>query len=73
MWVIQSRKMRWAEYGQCTGEKKNTYRGLVVKSEGTRPLGKPKHRWDDDIKMDLKERAWPGLMWLRIRACGELL
>ena len=48
----------------------------MAKSEGTRPLGRSKHRWENNIKMDLKERfgrAWPGLIWLRIRTCGEVL
>jgi len=59
----------WAMYWG----KENTYRGLVVKSEGIRPHGRSKHRWDDNIKMGLKGRAWPELIWLRIRACVEFL
>ena len=46
------------------------------KSEGKRPLGRPKHRWEDDIKVDLQEvwcGAWTGLIWLRIGTGGGLL
>jgi hypothetical protein len=52
------------------------YRILVGKPEGRRPLGKPRHRWEDNIKMDLQEvgwGAWTGLIWLRIGTGGGLL
>jgi hypothetical protein len=56
------------------GEKRNVYRLLVGKPEGKRPLGRPRHRWMDNIKMDLLERLlWTGLVWLRIGTGGELL
>jgi len=48
----------------------------VGKSEGKRPLGKPRRRWEDNIKMDLQEMgcgAWPALIWLRIWTGGEHL
>jgi hypothetical protein len=54
------------------GEKRNMYRLLVGKSEGRRPLGRPRCRWIDNIKMDLLE-LWTGLVWLRIGTAGELL
>ena len=52
----------------CTGDRRGIYRVLVRKSEGKRPLGRPRHGWKDDIKMDLQEvgREWTGLNWLRI-------
>jgi hypothetical protein len=40
------------------GENINTYRVLVGKPEGKRPLGKPRHMWDSNVKMDLRERGW---------------
>jgi hypothetical protein len=59
------------------GEKRNEYRLLVGKPEGKRPLGRPRHRWIDNIKMDLLEIGvnvvWTGLVWLRIGTGGELL
>jgi hypothetical protein len=46
------------------GEKRNAYRILVLKPEGNRPLGKPRRRWVDNIKMDLREIEWDGLDWI---------
>jgi hypothetical protein len=48
---------------------------LVGKPEGRRPLGRPRHRWEDNIKMDLREMdlgMWTGFIWLRIGTGGEL-
>jgi hypothetical protein len=52
------------------GEKRNAYRVFVGKPEGKRPLGRPRRRWVDNIKMDLREigwdgRAWIGVIWLK--------
>jgi hypothetical protein len=47
-----------------TGEKKNACRVLVGNPEGKRPLGRPKRRWVDNIKMDLKEILWGGMDWI---------
>jgi hypothetical protein len=56
------------------GDKRNVYRLLVGKQEGKRPLGRPRHRWINNIKMDLLEVGlWTGLVWLRICTGGELL
>jgi hypothetical protein len=58
------------------GETRNAYRILVGKSEGKSPLGRPRHRWMDNIKMDLGEIGWNGRTgsnWLRIRTSGGLL
>jgi hypothetical protein len=46
---------------------------LVGKPEGKRPLGRPRRRWVDIIKMDLKEMGWIGLIWLRIGTSGKAL
>jgi hypothetical protein len=48
----------------CTGEKTIAYRILVGKQEGKRPLGRPGYRWDDNIKMDLREIRWGGIAGL---------
>jgi hypothetical protein len=60
------------------GEARNAYRILVGKPEGKRPLGRPRRRWVDNIKMDLRERGWDcivwtGSIWLRIGTSGGLL
>jgi hypothetical protein len=57
-------------------ESRGAYRDLVWKPEGRRPLGRPRHRWEDNIKMDLKGcriGAWTGLILLRIGTGGGLL
>jgi hypothetical protein len=74
--VIKSRRMRWAGHVAGMGEGKGAYRILVGRPEGRRLLGKPRRRWDDNIKMDLEEvgwGAWTGLIWLRIGTGGGLL
>jgi len=52
VWVIKSR-MRWVGHVVCVGERRGMYRVLVGKREGTRPPGRPRCRWEDNIKMDL--------------------
>ena len=51
--VTKSRRMRWAENVAPTGKGRGVYRFLVGKTEGKRPLGRPRRRWDDNIKMDI--------------------
>jgi hypothetical protein len=58
------------------GEGRNVYRVLVGKPERKRPLGRPRRRWEDGIKMDLTEIGWgmwSGFNWLRIGIFGVLL
>jgi hypothetical protein len=50
--------MRWAGHVTLTEEKKNAYRILLGKLEGKRPVGRPRCRWVDNIKMDLREMGW---------------
>jgi hypothetical protein len=74
--VIKSRRMRWAGYVARMGEGRGAYRILVGRPEGRRPLGRPRRRWEDNIKMDIQEvgwGAWTGLIWLRIGTGGGLL
>jgi hypothetical protein len=56
--IIRSRRMRWAGHVARMGEKRNAYILLVVKPEGKRPLGRPRRRWVDNIRMDLGEVGW---------------
>jgi hypothetical protein len=53
--VIKSRRMRWAGHVARMGEDRGVHRVLVGKLEGNRPLGRPRRRWEDNIKMDLQE------------------
>jgi hypothetical protein len=62
--TIKSRRMRWAGHVARMGEKRNAHRILVGKPEGRRPLGRPRRRWVDNIKMDLREIGWDGVDWV---------
>jgi hypothetical protein len=53
--IIKSRRMRWAGHVVRMGEKRNAYRLLVGKPDGKRPLGRPRRRWVDNIRVDLRE------------------
>jgi hypothetical protein len=55
---IKSRRMRWTEHVARMGEESKVYRVLMGKPEGKRPLGRPRRRWEDGIRMDLKEIGW---------------
>ena len=55
VWLIKSRRMRWVGHVACVVERRGLYRVLVRKPEGKRPHGRPRHRWEDNIKMDLQE------------------
>jgi hypothetical protein len=74
--VIKSRRMKWAGHVARMGEGRGVYRVLVGRPEGKRPLGGPKRRWEDNIKMDLREigiDGRTGFGWLRIGSSGGLL
>ena len=55
MRVVKSRRMRWAGHVARMGEDRSVHRVLVEKPEGKRPLGRPRRRWEDNIRMDLQE------------------
>jgi hypothetical protein len=55
---MKSRRMRWEGNVARMGEKRNAYRLLLGKPEGTGPLGRPRRRWVDNIRMDLVEVGW---------------
>jgi hypothetical protein len=62
--IIKSIRMRWAGHVARMGEKRNAYRILVGKPDGKRPLGRPRHRWLDNIKMYLREIGWDEVDWM---------
>ena len=62
--VIKSRRMRWAGHVARMDDKREAYRILVGKPEGKRPLGRPRYRWVDNIKMDLKEVGCGYMDWI---------
>ena len=74
--VIKSRRMKWGGHIVRIGERRGIYKVLLGKPEGKRPLRRPKHRWEDSIKMDLQEvgcGVWTGLIWLRTWTGGGRL
>jgi hypothetical protein len=48
------------------GDRRGAYRALVGKPDGRRPLGRPRRRWEDNIKMDLREVGWGGMDWISL-------
>jgi hypothetical protein len=62
--MIKSRRMRWAGHVAQMGETRNAYRILVGKPEGKRPLGRPRRRWMDNIKIDLRHIEWDVVDWI---------
>jgi hypothetical protein len=64
--VIKSRRMRWAGHVARMGEGRGVYRVLVGRPECKRPLGRPRRRWEDNIKMDLREIGIDGANWIRM-------
>jgi len=64
--VITSRRIRWAGHVARIGEKRGVNRVLVGKPEGKRPLGRPRRRWEDNIKMDLQEVGCGCMDWIEL-------
>jgi hypothetical protein len=64
--VVTSRRIRCAEHVARIGEKRDVYRILVGKHEGKRQLGRPRHRWEDNNKMDLQEVGFRGMDWIEM-------
>jgi hypothetical protein len=64
--VIKSRRMRWAGHVARKGEGRDVYGVLVGKSEGKKPLGRPKRRCEDNIKIDLRKIGIDGASWNRL-------
>jgi hypothetical protein len=64
--VIKSRRMRWAGHVARMGERRGVYRGFMRKPERKRPLGRPSHIWEDNIKMNLQELGCGGTDWIEL-------
>ena len=64
--VVKSRRMRWAEHVVRIGERRGVHRVLVGKPEGKRLLGRPRRRWEDNIKMDLQEAGGGRGDWMEL-------
>jgi hypothetical protein len=74
--VVKSRRMRWADHVARMGEGRSVHRVLVGEPEGRRPLGRPRRRWEDNIRMDLQEvggSCGAGWSWLSIGTYGGRL
>ncbi|KAJ4441071.1 hypothetical protein ANN_10921 [Periplaneta americana] len=63
---IKSRRLRWAGHVARMGESRNAYRVLVGRPEGKRPFGRPRRRWEDNIKMDLREVGYDDRDWINL-------
>jgi hypothetical protein len=64
--VIKSKRMKWVGHVACMGEGRGVYSVLVGMSEGKRLLGRPRHRWEDNIKLDLREIGIDGANWIQL-------
>jgi hypothetical protein len=64
--VIKLRRMKWAGHMSRVGEGRGVYRVLVWRHEGKRPLGRPRHRWEDNIRLDLREIGINGANWIQL-------
>jgi hypothetical protein len=74
--VTKSRRIRWAGHVARMGERRGVYRVLVGRPEGKRPLGRPRRRWEESIKLELREIGMDGANWIRMvkdRSSGGLL
>jgi hypothetical protein len=74
--MIKSRRMRWAGHVTRMGEGRGFHRVLVGRPESKIPLGRPRRRWEDNIKMDLREyrpMERTGFVWFRVESGGGLL
>jgi hypothetical protein len=72
----KSRRTRWAGHVSRRGERRVLYMVWMRKPEGKDPLGRPRQRWEDNIKVDLQEvgwGAWTELIWLRVEIGDGLL
>jgi hypothetical protein len=63
---IKSRRMRWVGHVVRMREERKVYRVLVGKPEGKRPLGRPKRRWEEWIRMDVREIDWGAVEWIHL-------
>jgi hypothetical protein len=71
--MIKSRWVRWVEHATCMREKRNAYRVLVGKQERKRPLERRRCRWEDNIKINLRETGWGGMDWIHLSQNRDVL
>jgi hypothetical protein len=64
--MVKLRKMRWAGHVARRGKGRGVYRVLIGRPEGKTSLGRPRHRWEDNIKLDLREIGIDGANWIRL-------
>jgi hypothetical protein len=63
---VKSRRMRWAGHVARMVQERKVYKVLVGKPAGRRPLGRPRRRWEDGVRMDLRETGLEGVDWIRL-------
>jgi hypothetical protein len=63
---IKSRRMRWVGHVARMGEERKVYKVVVGKPEGKRPLGRPRHRWEGGIRIDLRDTGWGSVYWIQL-------
>jgi hypothetical protein len=68
--VIKSRRLRWVGHVACMGEGRGVYRVLVGRPEGKRPLDRSRHKWEDNIKLVLREIGINGVNWIQLAQDG---
>jgi len=64
--MIKSRRMRWAGHVPHMGKMTNSYKILIGKTRREEPLGRPKHRWENNIRMDIREIGWKAVNWTHL-------
>ena len=73
LWVIKSRRMRWGGHVAHMRERVGVYRALVGKPEGRRPLRRPRHRWENNIKLGHQEVGCRGMDWIKLAQDSDRL
>jgi hypothetical protein len=68
--MMMSRRMRWAGHVAYMGKRRNVYKGFVGNPEGRIRLGRPRSRWEDNIKIDFREIVWSGY-WINLAQVGD--
>jgi hypothetical protein len=68
---IKSRRMRWTWHVARMGEMKNACKILIGKPERKRPIDRPRRRWEDNIRMDLREIGWEDVDWMHLAQDGD--
>jgi hypothetical protein len=63
---IEKRRMKWTGHAARMGQKRNAYRIFVTKPEDKKPLGRPRRRWEDNIKTDHKDIGWGSKDWIHL-------